>query len=75
MENSKVVSFRLEPKVIKMLDNFTIKHRYWKRNAIVNQLLVNVLSKLSDKDIYDIVRTNRLSTDDFNSLHISVSKD
>lgn len=75
MESTKVVTFRLSESTIKLLDDAVKKHRYWKRNAVVEQLLYFVLSKLSDGDIYDIIRTYKYDRERFTSLHLELSND
>lgn len=73
MESTKVVTFRLSESTIKLLDDAVKKHRYWKRNAVVEQLLYFVLSKLSDGDIYDIIRTYKYDRERFTSLYLELS--
>lgn len=69
MENLKLISVRLDPDTIKKIDRFSNGSRYWKRNTIINTILTEVLSQLSDGDLYKMMtyRYNRA-----NDLHISV---
>lgn len=55
-ENLKLVSCRIDPDALKAIDQFVAKHRYWKRNSVINQIVTNVFALMSEKDIYDLVR-------------------
>lgn len=55
-ENLKPISARLNPETINAIDQFVQRHRYWKRNAIINQILTTVFSDFSESDIYDMCR-------------------
>lgn len=63
MENLKLISVRLEPDTIEKIDRFSNGSRYWKRNTIINTILTEVMSQLSDGDIYKMMtyRYNRAS--------------
>ena len=74
MEQTKVISFRFDESTIKLVDDAVKRQRYWKRNAFVEQLLFFVLSKLSDEDIYEIVRTYKYDRERFTSLHLELSE-
>lgn len=74
MESTKVISFRFDESTIKLVDDAVKRQRYWKRNAFVEQLLFFVLSKLSDEDIYDIVRTYKYDRERFTALHLELTK-
>ena len=73
MESTKVITFRLTESTIKLLDDAVKRHRYWKRNAVVEQLLYFVLSKLSNKDIYDIIRTYKYDRERFTALRLELT--
>lgn len=70
MEQTKVISFRFDESTIKLIDDAVKRQRYWKRNAFVEQLLFFVLSKLSDEDIYEIVRTYKYDRERFTALYL-----
>lgn len=74
MESTKVISFRFDESTIKLIDDAVKKHCYWKRNAFVEQLLFFVLSKLSDEDLYEIVRTYKYDRERFTALHLELTK-
>lgn len=57
-ENLKVISVRLEPQVINAIDEFVRKHKYWKRNTVINSILCSVMRDFKEKDIYDMSRRN-----------------
>lgn len=69
MENLKLISVRLEPDTIKKIDRFSNVSRYWKRNTIINTILTEVLSQLSDGDLYKMMAYRY---DKRNDLKISV---
>lgn len=47
MINKKLISIRLDADILEKVDELSKKHYYWKRSAIINQLL-SVLLKCSD---------------------------
>lgn len=55
-ENLKLVSCRIDPKTLERIDAFVSDRYYWKRNGVINAVLMNVFALMSDKDIYDLVR-------------------
>lgn len=55
-DNLKLVSCRIDPKTLVIIDAFIGKHYYWKRNSVINAVLTNVFALMSDKDVYDLVR-------------------
>ena len=69
MENLKLISVRLEPDTIKKIDHFCRGRLYWKRNTIINTILTEVLSQLSDGDL-DRIMAYRYRRDQI--LQISV---
>lgn len=74
MEQTKVISFRFDESTIKLIDDAVKRLRYWKRNAFVEQLLFFVLSKLSDENIYDIIRTYRHDRERYTALHLELTE-
>lgn len=59
MENLKLISVRIDPVTLQMIDEFSKKHYYWKRNTIINSLLGAVVDAMDDKALYDMVRYSR----------------
>lgn len=55
-ENLKPISARLNPETINAIDTFALRHKYWKRNTIINQVLTTVFKDFSESDIYDMCR-------------------
>lgn len=43
MNHTKVFSVRFEDRTIRLLDDFLSKHRYWKRNSVIEKIVVAVL--------------------------------
>lgn len=56
-ENLKLLSIRVEPLVLKLLDDQVRQHTYWKRNTIINLLLKTILTKCTDRQLYDMMRS------------------
>jgi len=52
-------STRLDEDTIERIDEFVSKHRYWKRNTAINQILWAVMHDFDDDAIYDMVRRSR----------------
>lgn len=57
-ENLVPCSTRLDKDTIERIDEFVSKHRYWKRNSVINGILGSVMNGFLDKEIYDMVRRN-----------------
>lgn len=55
-ENLKLLSIRVEPIVLKLLDEQVQLHTYWKRNTIINLLLKTILTRFTDRQLYDMMR-------------------
>ena len=58
-ENLKLLSVRVDPETLGMIDHWLRLHPYWKRNTVINGILSAVLDAFSNGDIYDMVRYNR----------------
>lgn len=74
MEKTIVKSFRWRESTFDMLEERAKGLRYWKRNAVAESLLRFVLQKLSDGDIYDIVRTNELYGDKWSKMTLELKQ-
>lgn len=55
MENLKLISVRLEPDTIEKIDRFCEDRRYWKRNTVINAVLTEVFSRLSDRELWTMM--------------------
>lgn len=59
MENKKLLSVRLDQTTVKNIEKFAIKHNYWKRNTVIDNVLTAVFDNFDEKAIYDMVRYAR----------------
>lgn len=64
MENKKLISTRLDPQTLVKIEKFLSRHRYWKRNTVISNVLDAVFENFDDKAIYDMVRYCRNSHKD-----------
>lgn len=55
MENLKLISVRLDPDTIDKIDQFCKGKRYWKRNTVINAVLTELFSRLSDGDLFKMM--------------------
>ena len=55
-ENLKPVSTRLDPETVEKIDMWLKRHKYWKRNTVINGILTAVVDNFDDRQIYDMVR-------------------
>lgn len=51
-----LISVRVDPNTLELLDKFCDVHQYWSRNAVINEILSVVMSEFDDKSLWDIVR-------------------
>lgn len=58
MENLRLISVRLLPSTLKAIDAFVDAHQPMKRNAVINQLLTQLLECCDDADLWRMVSTN-----------------
>ena len=56
MEKKKLISTRLTPHTLAKIDDFVKNHYYWKRNAVISNVLDSVFECFDEKAIYDMVR-------------------
>lgn len=61
MENLKLISVRIDPITLEKIDAYSKKHKYWKRNTIINHILSAVVDAMDDKSLYDMMRYYRYS--------------
>lgn len=54
--NLKLISARIEPETLELIDEWLEHHDYWKRNTVINGVLTAVFNTFSEKEIYDMAR-------------------
>lgn len=59
-KNLKLTSVRLDPDMLEKVAKFQKSHNYWTKNAIINLALVAVFEDFPERDIYDMIRCNRV---------------
>lgn len=59
MEHTKLTSIRLENEIADRIDQISQEHLYWKRSAVINNLLLAVLDNFTDQQIYDMLCVHR----------------
>lgn len=74
MEQTIVKSFRWKESTFDLLEKQAKRLRWWKRNAVAESILRFALQKLSDDDIYDIVRTNEYNADKWSKWTLELEK-
>ena len=72
-ENLVLVSCRIDPEILKKIEAQTTKHRYWKRNTVINGILTAVFDNFTDQQIYDMVRYWRQGHDEVKA-HFEIVK-
>lgn len=55
-ENLQLISVRLDPDTLAKIEKFVTRHSYWKRNTIINNVLMTIFQDFNDKQIYDMIR-------------------
>ena len=63
-ENLKPISARIDAQTLDRIEAFCIEKRWWKRNAVINRVLMAVFSDFSEDQIYDMVRRNMFKQED-----------
>lgn len=63
-ENLIPVSTRLDPETVTKIDKWLQRHKYWKRNTVINGILTAVVDNFDDGQIYDMVRYWRKGQDE-----------
>lgn len=56
MAKTKVIGVRLPETLVQELDKIVKDKVYWKRNAVIEQILQVTVDCLDPKDLYDILR-------------------
>lgn len=60
-KNLKLTSVRLDPDMLEKVEKFQRSYHYWTKNGIINAVLVAVFEDFDERDIYDMVRCNRIA--------------
>ena len=68
-ENLKLISVRIDPETLDRIEAFVMEHRYWKRNAIINQVLTAVMNDFDERSIYDMTRRNYFPKQEVNAKY------
>lgn len=55
-QNLKLISARIEPETLNLIDEWLKQHRYWRRNTVINGVLTAVFNTFSEQEIYDMTR-------------------
>lgn len=55
-DNLRLISARIDEETYRKIEEISNKHRYWKKNFIIRQILLAVLRDFDDRDIYDMLR-------------------
>ena len=59
MENLKLISCRIDPETLRLIDTWSSRYDIYKRNAVINGILTAVVDTFTPSDIYDMVRYSR----------------
>lgn len=55
MANLELLSVRLDPETKRAIEQLTVHHPYWKRNAIINQLLTTLIRCADNQAIWNML--------------------
>lgn len=56
MENKIQKSVKMDARVVAKIEEIVKNQRYWKFNAVVNQLLLVMVDALDPRDVYEVLR-------------------
>lgn len=56
MNQTKLVSVRMDEQLLAKIDEIAKRHTYWKRSAVICNLLEAVVTKFTDGDVYNMLR-------------------
>lgn len=57
MNNRKLTSVRLDPKIVDYCEKFCNNRNYWKKSDVINNLLLAVILNFTEQQIYDMMRS------------------
>lgn len=60
-DNLQLISARIDTDTLAKIEWFAARHTYWKRNTIINNLLMTIFKDFNDRQIYDMVRRNNFN--------------
>lgn len=72
MEKTKVFSLRVSKALSNLIDQKVERFTWWNRNALICQILLNVLRNASDSDIRTLLKYSSFSR---NKLVISIREE
>lgn len=75
MAKTKVIGVRLPETLVQELDKIVSDKRYWKRNAVIEQILQVTVDCLDPKDLYDVLRYWRTRDKGNYVLHLQQKSD
>lgn len=67
--NLVLTSTRLHPDTLEKINLFLVHHKYWNKNAVINNVLTAVFKHFDDRDIYDMVRTNSFKENPITAIY------
>lgn len=70
MAKTKVIGVRLPETLVQELDKIVKDKVYWKRNAVIEQILQVTVDCLDPKDLYDVLRYWRTRDKGNYKLHL-----
>lgn len=73
-ENLQLISARIDQDTLAKIERFMVHHPYWKRNAVINNILTTVLNDFDGKMIYDMVRRS-FFRDSTITAHYEIERD
>jgi len=65
-ENLKLISVRIDPETLAIIDEVVYKHNYWKRNYVINAILKSVMNDFNEREVYDMLRRSH-----YKDVHVS----
>ena len=73
-DNLKLISARIDSDTLAKIEQFCVHHPYWKKNAVINQILTTVMNDFDKNMIYDMVRRNFFRQSTINA-HYEIERD
>lgn len=61
MANTSLISVRIDKYTLDRIERYTESLRYWKRNAVINQLLTALMDCSDKEDLDKMVRYSRFA--------------
>lgn len=58
--NLQLLSVRLDQDILDHIDDFLKRRSFWKRNTVINAILLSVFNDFDERAVYDMVRRNHL---------------